>query len=248
MGNKMRRISIALCCLFAVCACDKHDPILPGNRTPIFDSNTVQVQNKNIENLPETAFVFDNSDCDYTQDSNNIVWDGERRVFSGFPTSNTVSASVKPVCSGKYIYAGLSTGELVKINPKTRAIAWIADIYRASNITGGAPMVDIIAPIVPYKQSVYVGGLGDAFCRVNSYSGVKKWCVNIGIAVPFVLAGDFAFVVGTDDNLYAIALSDGAVMWRSGIKSQKGPEYKNGRITVDKEVFDAQDGKKILDN
>ena len=247
MGNKMRRIYAILCCLFLIAACDKHDPILPGVRTPIFDTDTISVQNKTITNIPETAYAFDNSACPYTQDSNNVVWDGTRKIFSGFPTNNTVSANPKPVCSGKYVYAGLSTGELVKINPKNRQIMWIADIYRASNMTGGASMVDIIAPVVPYENSVYVAGLGDAFCRVNAASGAKIWCVNIASSVPFVIAGKYAFAVATDGNLYALSLSDGAVLWRSATTHQVAPTYDAGRIIVGRETFNAMDGKKILD-
>ena len=243
----MRRIYAILCCLFVVAACDKHDPILPGVRTPIFDTDGVNVQNKTIEPAPESAYVFDNSNCSYTQDSNNVVWDGTRKIFSGFPTNNTVAANPRPVCSGKYVYAGLSTGELVKINPKNRQIMWIADIYRASNMTGGASMVDIIAPIVPHEKSVYAVGLGDAFCRVNATSGAKNWCVNIASTMPFVIVGGYAFVVSTDGNLYAVAVADGAVFWRSAVKNQVAPTYNAGRIIVGTETFNVRDGKKILD-
>jgi outer membrane protein assembly factor BamB len=247
MGCEMRRIYAILCCLFLVAACDKHDPILPGVRTPIFDTDTINVQHQEITDIPQNAYTFDNTKCTYTQDSNNVVWDGTRKIFSGFPTNNTVSAKPKPVCSGKYVYAGLSTGELVKINPKNRQIMWIADIYRASNMTGGASVVDIIAPIVPYENSVYVAGLGDAFCRVNATSGAKNWCVNIASAMPFVIADKYAFVVATDDNLYAISLKDGTVLWRSATKHQVAPTYDAGRINVGSETFNVRDGKKILD-
>ena len=136
---------------------------------------------------------------------------------------------------------------VVKINPKNRQIMWIADIYRASNMTGGASMVDIIAPVVPYENSVYVAGLGDAFCRVNAASGAKIWCVNIASSVPFVIAGKYAFAVATDGNLYAMSLSDGAVFWRNPTKQQVAPIYDAGRIIVGRETFNAMDGKKILD-
>lgn len=241
----MRKIFAIICCATLVCACDKHDPILPGARTAIFDTTSVQVLNKSISDIPERAVVVDNSACPYTQDSKNIIWDGERRVFSGFATSNSVKTTQRPICSGKYIYAGLTTGEVLKINPKTRQIIWIADIYRASNLTGGASMVDIVAPIVPDGNAVYAGGLGDAFCRLNATSGDKKWCVEIGVAVPFVIAGNYAFVVATDNNLYAISTTDGSVFWRSGVESQAAPIYENGRITVDDMTFDAANGKNI---
>ena len=243
----MRRIFAIICCLMALCACDKHDPILPGVRTPVFETDDINIQNKNITDIPETAHLVDNSNCPYSQDSNNIVWDGARKIFSGFPTNNTVLATHTPVCSGKYVYAGLTTGELVKINPKNRQIIWIADIYRASNKTGGASVVDIVAPIVPYGDSVYAGGLGDAFCRINAASGAEKWCVNIATANPFVIAGNYAFVVSTDNNLYAISLSDGAVLWRAPVKHIASAEYSAGRITVGDEIFNVENGKKILD-
>ena len=243
----MRRIIAIICCVVGLSACDKHDPILPGVRTPVFETDNIDVQNKTITDIPEFAHAVDNSNCSYTQDSNNIVWDGTRKIFSGFPTNNTVSATHTPVCSGKYVYAGLTTGELVKINPKNRQIIWIADIYRASNMTGGASVVDIVAPIVPYGDSVYAGGLGDAFCRVNATSGNKKWCINIATANSFVIAGNYAFVVSTDNNLYAISLLDGAVFWRSPVKRIAAPEYVAGRINVGGEAFNVENGKKTLD-
>lgn len=243
----MRRIFVIFCCVTVLSACDKHDPILPGVRTPVFDTDEISVQNKTITDIPETAYVVDNSDCSYTQDSNNVVWDGARKIFSGFPTNNTVSATPRPVCSGKYIYAGLTTGELVKLNPKNREIIWIADIYRTSNMTGGASVVDIVAPIVPYGDSVYAGGLGDAFCRVNATSGDKKWCVNIATANPFVIAGNYAFVVSTDNNLYSILLSDGSIFWRAPLEHAGTPEYTTGRVTIGQETFNVESGKKILD-
>lgn len=247
MVTYMRRFFGILCCLFTVCACDKHDPVLPGVRIPIFAENKIHILNKDIHNIPKSAHTIDNSSCRYTLDSNNTVWDGDRKIFTGFPTNNTVSATRKPVCHNGHVYAGLSTGELVKINPNTRQIAWIADIYQPSNMTGGASIVDIIAPVIPFGDSVYVGGLGDAFCRIKTTSGATKWCLNIGVSVPFVIAGEHAFVVGTDNNLYAVLLSDGSVYWRSPVQEQTPPTYTPDYITVGDEKFLISNGKKILD-
>ncbi len=238
----MRKIALFACCLLALSACDKHDPILPGARNAIFDTKQVNVLSRDITDVPATAFVFDNSACQYSQDASNVIWDGERRVFSGFPTSNSVKSNQRPSCSGNYVYAGLTTGEVVKIAPKSRQIIWVADVYRASNLTGGAPMVDIIAPIIPRAQDVYAAGLGDAFCKLSAQTGAKKWCIDIGTAVPFVLAGNYAFVVATDDYLYAIETNTGDVYWRAPVAEQVAPTYSDGLITVGREYFDVTDG------
>lgn len=235
--------------VLAMVACAKHDPILPGDRTAIFSAADVHVLNKNIEVLPDNAIDSGTyaTVCDYRQDENNVVWDGARKVFAGFPTDNSVSGDKKPVCHGKYVYAGLTTGEVVKVNPKTRQIVWMADVYRSSNMMGGASVVDIVAPIVIYDNSVFVAGLGDAFCRLDINSGDKKWCVDIGSAHPFVIAGDFAFVLGVDDDLYAVRLSDGAVYWKTHIeKISNIMTYENGIIKVGREEIDAKSGK-VLD-
>lgn len=241
----MRKIYLTVCCIILLSACDKHDPILAGVRTPIFDGGQIQVLNQAITDVPTDVYTYDNSTCKYTQDSKNIVWDGQRKVFSGFATNNTVSGTRTPMCSGKYLYVGLSTGEVVKLNPKSRSVLWIADIYRTSNLTGGASMVDIVAPIVPYGDSIYVGGLGDAFCRINATSGAKRWCVDLSVGVPFILAGNYAFVVSTDGNLNAVSLAKGQIYWRTPMSAQVAPVYSDGVITVGDEKIDVATGKVI---
>lgn len=241
----MRKFAFAVSCLALLASCSKHDPILPGDRTSIFDTHRVNVLNTQIDDLPDNIVASATAPCPYRQDSSNIIWDGERKIFSGFSTPNSVQSNQKPICDGKYVYAGLTTGELVKINPKTRVISWIADIYRPSNLTGGASVVDIVAPIVVRNDAVYVGGLGDAFCKIVANSGTKKWCADIGVGVPFIVTDTASFVVSTDGNLYAIRNSDGAAYWRTSVKKQVAPTYADGIITVGRERFDAKTGKII---
>ena len=234
-----------LFCCAILGACDKHDPILPGERTSIFDTATVKLADTQITSLPESAFEMPETDCPYRQDSSNTIWNGERKIFTGFPTTNSVKNNAIPVCSGKFVYAGLTTGELIKINPKNRQIVWIADIYRASNMTGGASVLDIVAPIVVRDSFVYVAGLGDAFCKINATSGVKKWCTEIATAKPFIIAGDAIFVVSTDSKLYALRDRDGAAYWSADVEKQSTPKYENAVLSIGKQKFDAKTGKKI---
>lgn len=226
-------------------ACSKHDPILPGTRSAIFATNAPVVLNQSITDLPATTVAGDaDANCPYTQDASNVIKNGDRKIFSGFPTPNSVHSTMRPVCSGKYVYAGLTTGEVVKVDTKTRNIVWIADVFRPSNMTGGASVVDIVAPIMLHNGTVYAGGLGDAFCAINATSGAKKWCTYIGTAHPFVITDAAAFVVGTDNNLYAVRMRDGAIYWRAAVNAQSAPTYGDGTVTVGRQKFDAATGQK----
>lgn len=241
----MRRTSVFILCTLALVACDKHDPILPGERSDIFDTKTLNVLNEPVANVPENVATYESADCPYTQKSDNTVWDGERKIFSGFATGNSVAGTRSPLCHGKYVYAGLSTGELVKINPRNREIVWMADIYRPSNMTGGASVLDIVAPIQIHNKYVYAGGLGDAFCKISDATGTIAWCTNIGVEKNFIIADTVAYVVDTEKNLNAIRLKDGAIYWRSPVKKSRTPKYENKIVIVGTEKFDAESGKAI---
>lgn len=236
----MRRILFMILVGVALAACGEKDPILPGHRTAIFAQNQINFIDSVNEN-PGVEISTDN-DCPYTQDAENVVWRGDKKIFSGFPTSNSVKSTQKPICSGKFIYVGLTTGELVKINPSSRDIAWIADIYRPSNMTGGASVLDIIAPIVLDNDWIYVGGLGDALCRVSAATGAKKWCATIGTAHRFIVTNTSVFVMATDGNLYALRASDGAAYWRTPIKKPGTPTYDGAAITIGNVRIDAKSG------
>lgn len=242
----MRKSAIFLTGMMAVlCGCAKHDPILPGVRNSIFATSAPVALNQTIADLPATAVTSDaDAVCPYTQDASNVIKNGDRKIFSGFPTPNSVRSDMKPICSGKYVYAGLTTGEVIKVDTKTRNIAWIADVFRPSNMTGGASVIDIVAPIMLHNGTVYAGGLGDAFCAINATSGVKKWCAYIGTAHPFIITDAAAFVVGTDDNLYAVRMRDGAIYWRAAVNAQSAPTYGDGTVTVGRQKFDAATGQK----
>ena len=242
----MRKFAVICMCVFALAGCAEHDPILPGERTPVFNTNNIQILNKAVENLPD-AIDTSVTECPYSQDSSNVIWDGERKIFSGFPTNNSVDSTQKPICANGYVYAGLTTGEVVKVGPNSRKVMWIADVFRRSNLTGGAAIVDIVAPLVMHDGALYVGGLGDAFCRLDRITGDKKWCVEIGVAVPFIVTDGVAFVVATDGNLYAIRTSDGAVYWRTAVDAQAAPTYDNKIITVGKQQISAENGRVIND-
>ncbi len=229
----IKKLMPCVFCLVAV-GCSKPDPILPGHRSPIFEGNEVVVLNKEIpkEKLAAPAPVVEH---EFTQDKNNTIWKGDKKIFTGFPASTSVGGPRLPVVQGSFIYAGLSTGELVKVNKNNRSIAWIADIYRDSNMTGGASILDIVASPVVSGNYVYAGGLGDAFCKLNVGTGTKVWCAEISTGMDFIIAGSVAFVVSVDNYLYAIDTGTGKAYWKKEVKEQQVPRFAGEYIYVGKE-------------
>lgn len=238
----MRKILPVGICLIVLCACDKHDPVLPGVRTAIFAQNDMNVLNTTVASLPDNVPSREITDCPYTQNTSNVIMYNGARVYAGFPTQNTVKGNQKPVCSSNAVYAGLTNGVVVKLKRSDNSFVWHADVFKASNMTGGTSVVDIVAPMILDGDSLYVAGLGNAFCRLDVQTGIDKWCAEIGSAHPFVLLKNVAYIVGNDNNLYAVRIKDGAIYWKSPVEANNAPQYENKIITVGGQKFDASSG------
>ena len=225
-------------------ACSKRDPILPGERADIFDSYEINVKDQEVPDLsPEVTNISGDENCEYRQDAQNVIWLADKKIWTGFATNNAVKSEQSPICDGNFIYTGLSTGEIVKINTKTKKTVWTTDVYRVNNLTGGASVVDIVAHVGVNGKHVYAGGLGDAFCKLNANNGNKVWCLNISVPVDFIMVDDFIFVVGTDDNLYAINKLNGDVYWKAEVKKQVKPKYDGKNIVVGRQKINYKNGK-----
>lgn len=240
----MKKIFAFLLCVLAVSGCSKRDPVLPGVRSNIFESDEVVAINKNLPKLSQSAKnIYGDENCDYTQDSTNVIFQGDKKIWSGFSTTSVVKANQKPICSGDAIYTGLSTGEVIKINSENNKLVWMADVFKLNNLTGGASVVDIVARVGLDGKYVYAGGLGDAFCKIDADSGDKIWCLNISVPVDFIMVDDFIFVVGTDNKLHAVNKTNGKVYWQTEIKEQVKPTYDGQFVIVGKERIDYKTGK-----
>ncbi|MCL1891904.1 MAG: PQQ-binding-like beta-propeller repeat protein [Alphaproteobacteria bacterium] len=237
-------------------ACSKPDPILPGLRTPVFDGGAVMQEKGPIpEDILSDGFArikITEPQTGFEQNLNNEIFEvsdsGEKRkIFAGFPTTEKINVPRTPVFYKNFVYAGLTTGELVKVNPKTRELAWIADIFFESDMLGGGSVLDIVAPVVIDEDRLFAGGMGGEFCRLNMANGHKIWCAHINVATPFVIAGDLAFVMGANSVLYALDARNGTIYWTA--KTRRAytpkPESADGKyfVRVGKERFYAATGK-----
>lgn len=242
----MKRIFLFFFCVFTVVSCSKHDPILPGVRYDIFDNNDVKIINENILELSgNVKNISGDEKCEYRQDATNTIWLDDKKVYVGFSTDSSVKSKQSPICVGQYIYTGLSSGEVIKINTVNNKAIWATDVFRANNLTGGAAVVDIVAHVGVDGKYVFAGGLGDAFCKLNANNGNKIWCINISVPVDFIMVDNFAFVIGTDNNLYAINTDNGNVYWKTEIEKQRKPVFDDGMIFVGKQKINYKNGELI---
>lgn len=223
----MKKSCLLLLVSCFIFACAKNDPILPGERTAIFPVVAPVVKQEEVpaDHLTEMYESLKNADTvseQYMQDKDNVIWqivDGgdNRRIFSGIPTMSKINIKRTPVYSKDHVFAGLSTGEVVKINPKNRDIKWIADVYLEHSVTGGNPVLDITSLSV-VDGGVFAGGLGGKFCKLSEKDGRQIWCEKISPAGQALVSKNLIFVVGSNHEVYAVNASTGGIYWSTKTK------------------------------
>ena len=153
-----------------------------------------------------------------------------------------MNSNQSPICVGNFIYTGLSNGSVIKLNKSNKNVVWQTDVYKENGFTGGSDIIDIIAHVGFDNGYVYAGGLGDAFCKINANNGNKIWCLDISVPVDFIMVDNFVFVIGGDNNLYAINTNRGEVYWKTEVKKQIKPKYDGKIITVGKQYINYKTG------
>lgn len=195
----------------AMFACSSRDPILEGARVPVFKKDAPVVLGQKINNM---GGEIPEKKCSYAIDDSNQIWreSDNMRIFAGLPTESKIDAPRVVACDGGFVYAGLSTGELVKVNVRTRDLEWTADVFAEHLPTGGPPFLDIIAAPVVNGGFVYAGGLGGAFCKLGDKDGKKIWCLPISVQAVVHSTKNFNFVLSADGDLFAVS-NDGKIYW-----------------------------------
>ncbi|MDR2769846.1 MAG: hypothetical protein LBB08_00165 [Rickettsiales bacterium] len=193
--------------LVAMAACGKSDPILPGVREPVFKGHELAISGK--KHVSDLGDPITTEQCNCRIDEKNQIFCGKKRIFRGFATESVVSTpnGKKPLCSGGFVYGGLSTGELVKVSP-SGYVEWAADIFSEFAPTGGAPFLDIVARPAAIGGFIYAGGLGDAFCKLRDKDGEKIWCLRISVQ-SIRINRNFIVVEAADGKVYAVSADNG---------------------------------------
>ncbi|MDR0449464.1 MAG: PQQ-like beta-propeller repeat protein [Rickettsiales bacterium] len=211
-------------------ACDKKDPILPGERIPVFhdsgklkekDARVGELIGKVVSPAATNSCTMDpglrrgdgcvggGDDKLYIMSDDNVLTrksDG-KIIFRGFPTAAKAGAAALPIVSGKFIFIGLSTGEVLKINKDTGEILWSADLGGRSLLTGGS-LVSDISVLRLSGGALYAASLGGVLARIDAANGDVVWTANIGTIHPIFISGR-ALAVIDSDKLIVLDSKDG---------------------------------------
>jgi outer membrane protein assembly factor BamB len=142
-----------------------------------------------------------------------------------------IFGAASPAVGQGTVVAGFSSGELNAYRYENGRQVWQDQLQRTSIRTSVSSLTDIDADPVIDNGQVFAIGAGGRMVGLDLVSGQRLWELNMaGIATPWV-AGDWIFVVTSDDKLMCIYRQNGHIRWISQLPQYVKPKSKKGDIS-----------------
>lgn len=128
-------------------------------------------------------------------------------------TDTSVLGLPAPAFAEGLVVAGFGGGDLACVRTGTGAVNWTDSL---ASVAGRASLVDLSAihgmPVI-VEGRVYAAGIGGLLVSLDLRSGRRLWERDIGSDQTPRVAGDWMFVLTTDQVMVALNRLDGTIAW-----------------------------------
>lgn len=151
-------------------------------------------------------------------------------AYQATTSATTVLASAAPAVAGGFVVAGFGSGDLITVRADSGTLAWSDSLAAAR---GRNSLLDLSAvrglPVID-RERIYAIGIGGLFVCLDLRSGRRLWEREFGGGQTPWVAGDWIYVVSTDQALAALTADEGRVRWVSDLQRWDDPEKQKDPI------------------
>jgi outer membrane protein assembly factor BamB len=154
------------------------------------------------------------------------LWDHQ-----GITESAGILESTSAAVTGEYVMAPYSSGEIYALHVTNGRPVWNDMLTHSGVATALSELDDIAGRPVVDRDVVYAISHSGVMATINLNTGDRLWSRDIGgIQAPWA-AGDYVFVLTTDEQLICLTRKEGKVKWIHQLQRWNDPEDKSGAIT-----------------
>lgn len=151
--------------------------------------------------------------------------DGERQwAYQAEVARTTLLALPAPAYAEGLVVAGFGSGEIVAVRADSGGLAWSDSLASARGRTSLLDLSAIRAAPVVDRGRVHAVGVGGLLVALDLRSGRRLWEREAGGGETPALAGEWLFVLTSEQTLAAIGREDGRVRWTRDL-----PRYGDAR-------------------
>ncbi|MCB1591314.1 MAG: PQQ-binding-like beta-propeller repeat protein [Alphaproteobacteria bacterium] len=192
--------------------------------------------------------TLDNRLVALSEETGDNLW-----TYVGIAETAGLLGAASPAANTSIVVAVFSSGEITALRPENGSVAWSDNMTSTRGYGGGLESLsDIRALPVLDHNLVITLGFGGKLIAFDETTGTRVWQREIGGSETPWVAGNFLFVLSNSQQLIALNIEDGGIVWitqlprfenekdRSGPITWKAPVMGSGRL-----ILAGTDGQKI---
>ena len=153
------------------------------------------------------------------------LWDHQ-----GIAESAGILESTSAAVSGEYVMAPYSSGEIYALRVQNGRPAWNDMLTHSGAATALSELDDIAGRPVVDRDVVFAISHSGIMAAISINTGDRLWVRDIGgIHTPWA-AGDYVFVLTTDQQVICLTRKEGKVKWIHQLQRWDDPEGHSGAI------------------
>ncbi|OKL43014.1 outer membrane protein assembly factor BamB family protein [Pseudovibrio exalbescens] len=159
--------------------------------------------------------------------------------FVGIAENAGLLASASPAVSGGTVVVPFSSGEVMGLDVKSGEPKWIDAVARSFRTRALSGLSDVSASPVIHDGRVYATSISGRTIAVSLRNGERFWEADVGSVHTPVASGNALFMIGLDDNMYALDNKSGRVLWAADLSANAedagnwaGPILANGKLVA----------------
>jgi outer membrane protein assembly factor BamB len=143
----------------------------------------------------------------------------------------TILGSPAPAVAQGVLVAGFGSGEIVSVHADTGNVMWTDGL----GLSQGRPtLVDFVAirgePVITNGQ-IFATCVGGVTVAMDILTGRRVWERRVSSQNTPCIAGDWMFLISTDQEIGAINIVDARIAWVASLPRWENPEKKKNPIT-----------------
>jgi len=159
------------------------------------------------------------------QQDGRKLWD-----HTGISTSAGILESTSAAVAGEYVIAPYTSGEIYALRIQNGRPAWNDMLTSSGGVTALSELDDIAGRPVVDRGMVYAISHSGVMAAINLSTGDRSWSRDVGgIQTPWA-AGDFIYVLSTDQQVVCLTRKEGRVKWIHQLSRFKDAEKKEDPI------------------
>jgi outer membrane protein assembly factor BamB len=143
-------------------------------------------------------------------------------VHAGLPQTASLLGGASPAVGGEVIIAPFSSGELDALEVENGRPLWSDNLASTRNVDAVAALADIRGRPVIDRGRIVAASHSGRMAAIDLRGGERAWEHEVGSDHGPWIAGDYVYLLTTDQNLLCLTRDDGKVRWLRRL-----PRYEN---------------------